>query len=450
MKRFETARTVYLPYLSSLSALAFPVMLEQLGQIFLGTVDTFFAGQIGDNAIAAVNVTNMFMNVFITVFTALGIGIMVKVAHALGEKDRAQANHVLRQAILLGCAVGLCLGILGCLGRRPLIRLAGAEGEIFDLGAVYFSVVCLPCVFLCLTQVLASGLKAAQNTRASMVAAVGANLLNAVLDALFIFMGWGIFGLGLATSLARAFNVLFLARYYFREDAVLTLDRHGWKPDWSAILALVRYSGTIMLTRFSARLAILVHGSLILRLGSTFYVANSITTQIDEFACVPSAGFEAATATMVSNALGGKRPKDASRYAVLAFVATAFWMTVIGAVLAVFAVPLASLFTETVVVRQMVRQILVFMVFFNWTSALSHIFTSAVQGCGDSRYPLAVTLLGNIVMRLGAGYVLAYYLGWDLIGIWSGIVLDFLLRGTLLVRRFSGRFRGAAAGVSGQ
>lgn len=371
------------PYLSALCALAIPVMLEQLGQILLGTVDTFFAGRIGDNAIAAVNVTNMFMNLFATVFTSLGIGIMVMISHALGEKDEALANRVLRQAVLAGTGIGMGFGVLNFLCRGPFLRLAGAEGEILALGRTYYLVVCVPCVLMCLTLILANGLKAAQNARASMRAALASNIVNAVLDALFVQVGLGIFGLGLATTLARLLN-LCLLRLYCKDVGPLKLDRSGWRPDPPLMKELLGYSGPIMCTQLSARFAMLVHGSLVLRLGSIYYIANSITTTIDEYACIPSAGFEAATATMVSNSLGAGKPKDAARYTRTAFLSTAFCMTFIGLILAVF----------------------------------------------------AITLAGNILMRLGAGYVLAYVLQWNLMGIWTGIVLDFLFRGILLGRRF--------------
>lgn len=429
-------------HLSALYALAVPVMLEQLGQILLGTVDTFFAGQLGDNAIAAVNVTNMFMNLFATVFTSLGIGIMVMISHALGEKDEALANRVLRQAVQAGAGVGLGFGLVNYVCRGPFLRLAGAEGEILALGRTYYLVVCVPCVLMCLTLILANGLKSARKARASMYAALASNTLNAVLDAVFIHAGLGIFGLGLATTLARLLNLCLLLFLYFRGAGPLRLDASGWRPEPALMKRLLAYSGPIMVTRLSARLAILVHGSLVLRLGSVYYIANSIATAIDEYACIPSAGFEAATATMVSNSLGAKRPEDAVRCTRTAFLATAVCMTLIGLILAVFALPLAALFTETEAIRVMVGQVLAFMVFFNWTSALSHILTSAVQGAGDSRYPLYVTLAGNILMRLGAGYVLAYVFRWNLMGIWTGIVLDFLFRGTLLGRRF---FKGRPA-----
>ncbi len=428
-------------YLKALYMLAIPVMLEQLGQILLGTVDTYFAGRIGDNAIAAINVTNMFMNLFITIFNSLGLGIVVMISHALGARDGVKANRILRQAVQMGTMIGLGIGLINLFCGKVFLQLAGAEGEILEMGITYYLAVCVPCVFLSLVMILASGLKAAQNTRASMRAALAANIVNAVLDALFVHMGWGVLGLGVATTLARALNLCLLLRLYIRPVTSLKLDHTGWSRDLPLMKELIGYSGPIMLTQLAARFAILVHGSLTLRLGSIFYTANSITTQIDEYACVPSAGFEAATATMVSNSLGAEKPRDAVRYAKLAFFSTTFWMTALGIVLAAFAIPLAALFTQTTEIQEMVRQVLTLMVFFNWTSALSHIMTSAVQGTGDSRYPFYVTLAGNVLMRLGMGYVLAYVLHWNLIGIWCGIILDFLLRGNLLVARLVKKFR---------
>ena len=430
----------YKQYIKNLCVLAFPVMLEQLGQIFLGTVDTFFAGTIGDNAIAAINVSNMFMNLFCTVFSAFGIGVMVLIARALGSEDPGLANRTLRQAILLSTGIGLALGLVNLLCCRPFLVAAGAKGEILKMGITYYRIVCIPCFLVGLIQVMAFGLKAAQNTRASMIASLLANLINVVLDWLFLKLGMGVFGLGLATTLSRLFNVLMLLVQYRNGATVLRIDSKNWRREPGLMKEIFSYSAPVMLTHFSARLAITIHGALILHLGDLFYVANSITTQIDEFACIPSAGFEAATSTMVSNSIGAGKREDVMKYTKTAFVSTALFMTAVGIVLAVFAIPLASLFTKTVEIQKLVSQILTFMVFFDWTSALSHILTSSVQGTGDSKFPLLVTLLGNVLMRLGAGYVLAYFLHWNLIGVWTGIVLDFLLRGTLLGRKLKKEF----------
>lgn len=420
--------------------LAIPVMLEQLGQIFLGTVDTYFAGQIGDQAISAIGVTNMFMTLFAGVFNALGLGIVVMISHALGASDEDKANRILRQAIRVGVAVSLGIGLLNLLFGKYFLRAAGAEGEVLRIGQTYYMAVGVPCIFMCLILMLANALKAAQNTKASMKAALMANLANAVMDAVFIHLGMGVWGLGLATTLARVLNVCLLLRLFIRPVTALKLDRTGWVRDVPLIRELVRYSGPIMLTQLIARAAIVFHGSMILRLGDSYYTANSIINQIDHYDCIPGEGFLTAAATMVSSSLGAKKPKDAARYTKLALSQAVIWTMVLTALLTAFAIPLASIFTKTVEIQLLVKQIMTLLLFFKWVSPFGHVMTSAVQGTGDSKYPFYVTLLGNGV-RLLVGYLLAYLAGWKLVGIWCGILLDFFLRGVLLSIRFVKKYR---------
>lgn len=421
--------------ISVLASLALPVMLEQLSQILLGTVDTYFAGSIGDSAIAAVSAANMYTNLCSTMFSSLGMGVMVLIGLALGAGNSVRANRVIRQAVLLGGIVGILLGGFNLAAGGSLLSLTGARDEILSMARKYFAIVCGPCVLSCWVFILSSGLKSAKNTRASMQAALIANILNAVLDGVFIRLGLGAFGLGLATTVARGANVLLLVLAYIRRVTVLSLDGTLWSGGTGIMKEVIRYSLPVMLTHFSTRLCMLVHGSMILRLGSEFYVANSITVAIDDYACIPSAGFEAATATSVSHCTGAGDRRGAAAYTKTAFRATAFCMTFLGLVLAVFSEPLSSLFTDTPEVRDLVGQILWLMVFFNWTSSMSHIFTSAVQGSGDSRTPFFVTLACDIAMRLGVGCVLAFCLHLNLLGIWIGIILDFLARGILLGRK---------------
>jgi len=431
--------------LRTLFALAIPVMLEQLGQIFLGTVDTYFAGQIGDNAIAAINVSNMFTNLFTGIFASLGIGVLVKISHALGEGDDRRANSFLRQGLLLGCGAGLLIGILCFLFRRPFLMMAGARGEILSLSLTYYTVVCVPCVFISLSAILSNGLKALQNTRASMQAALAANLTNALLDLIFVSMELGVFGLALATTLSRILNVYLLLRVYLSGIPHLKLDRSGWRPEPSAMTSLAAYSLPILLTQLSNRFISLISGSLVLHLGDLYYVTHSITNQLDSYVCIPMMGFEAAAATLVSSSVGAKRPKQAVRYAVWSCATAVVCMTALGILMAFLAVPLASIFTSTVEIQLMVRDMFVFLAFLQWTSALAQVGISIIQGIGDSRLPFIVTLICNITIRLGGGYFMAYVLGWKLIGIWAGFMLDFLCRCVVLGIRFRRFAKQAAA-----
>ncbi len=58
----------------TIMSLALPAIIENTLQVFLGVVDTYFIGKIGTEAIAAVGITNLIMNIYIAFFLALGIG----------------------------------------------------------------------------------------------------------------------------------------------------------------------------------------------------------------------------------------------------------------------------------------------------------------------------------------------------------------------------------------
>ena len=265
-----------------------------------------------------------------------------------------------------------------------------------------------------------------------MMAALTANVTNAVLDALFIHLGWGVFGLAMATTLSRMLNLAILLALYLKGVGALKLDRTNWSFDLRLSGELMLYALPIMLTQLSTKLVNLLGGSLVLHLGDIYYITHSVAVQLDEFICTPMIGFEAAVASLVSNSLGAGNHRQAARFGFLSCGIAMTVMTVLGAFLALWAAPLASIFTPTTQIQYMVRDTLTFMAFFQWTSALAQVVISAVQGTGDSRTPFLVSLVGSFVLRLGFGYLMAYPLGLKLIGIWSGFVADFIFRGTIL------------------
>lgn len=415
---------------------AVPIMIEQLSQILLGTADVFFAGRLGDNAIAAISLTNMYMNLFATFFNAVALGTAILISNYLGAKKTDEACLVMKQSVILGIILGIFVGIVNYFFAVPLMNLPRPDATIIETALPYFRIVGSTCIFMCITLVFSNGLRASGMARYAMMASLAANVLNIVINIVFIKMQMGILGIGLATTISRFANMIILLYAYINGKNILRIHISHWHIDKPMIRKLIQLGAPIGLTQLSARFAMLIHGGVILALGSGAYVANSITQTIDEYACIPSAGLEIATATLIGTLVGSKLLDKIKNTAFLSFGLTAVMMTAIGGILAIFAWQLSGLFTQTQSVQTQVVTVLRFMFFFQWTSAFSHIMTSAIQGTGDTKSPLYITLAGNIIMRIGAGYFLAVVCGMGLVGIWIGIVLDFLLRGCFLTYRF--------------
>lgn len=110
--------------LKVIGVLALPVMAETILQTFLGTVDTLFAGQISDEAIAAVGVTNLIVNIFIAFFTAVSVGTLAVIGRYVGRSDTEKGNRALQQSVLLSLFIGLSVGVLNLLLYRPILEIS--------------------------------------------------------------------------------------------------------------------------------------------------------------------------------------------------------------------------------------------------------------------------------------------------------------------------------------
>jgi len=192
--------------------LAIPAMIENISQVFIGVVDTYFVGKLGTEAIAGVGVTNLTMNVYIAFFLALGIGTTAIVSRFVGAGDNENANHAVKQSLIMSITIGLGFGIINLIFAKQILLLLGAENRVIEYALPYFFAVAVPSVFLCVNMVLSSALRGAGDTKTPMKIAILANIINAILDYVLIF---GIFSfISLFTPTAGLVGEK-LAEYYY-------------------------------------------------------------------------------------------------------------------------------------------------------------------------------------------------------------------------------------------
>lgn len=420
----------------SVLSLAFPIIIENILQTLLGTTDTYFAGQLTDTAIAGISVTNIVMNIFISFFTAISIGTTAIVSRNYGKKDFSKANHSIAQALLLGVFLGGAVGLLCLLFYKPILRLSGADATVMRYAAPYFLIVAVPSVFLCLQQVLASCLRAMQDTRSPMYATGTANLLNIILNACFIHGGWGVIGLALATTLSRIISMLLLFYRLYLHDPRITLRLADFKIHKKTMQALLTVGIPAGVEKLIMRIGQLIYNGMIISIGVNAYVAHNIAGTIESYSYIPAMGFGLAISTLVGTALGEQNPRQAVQNTWLGYLLSTLCMVVIGALFYIFASPLAALFTSTTETQDMVVSVLRIIALFQPFSALVQVMTSALQGAGDTKFPMYATLIGIWGIRLGIGYGLAVSMNLGLQGVWYAYALDLVVRGIILLIRF--------------
>jgi len=227
-----------------LVTLAVPMAAGMLLQTLYFFVDLYFVSKLGDAAIAGVSAAGNFM--FITFFLSqmLGVGTVAMVSHAVGRKNRAEANHVFNQAVLIGalCAAVTLVGGIAVAG--PYMRFFGADEATREAGLAFLHWFIPGMALQFAIVVLGSGLRGTGIVNPTMVVQAATVILNIVLAPILI-AGWmtghplGVAGAGLATTLSAAVGVAMMVAYFVRLEHYISLDRSQWRPvfpTWARML----------------------------------------------------------------------------------------------------------------------------------------------------------------------------------------------------------------------
>jgi hypothetical protein len=120
--------------------LAPPMMLETGILNVAQVLDTYWVGQLGSAALAAVTISITLRWVLNSMANGLGVAGMAVVARRIGARDQAAAEHAAGQTLLLGFGLSLLLGGLGLAAAKPLLSLLGADAQVLALGLAYLRV----------------------------------------------------------------------------------------------------------------------------------------------------------------------------------------------------------------------------------------------------------------------------------------------------------------------
>ncbi len=432
--RYKSVKTIML--------LAIPAMIENISQVFIGVVDTYFVGKIGTEAIAGVGVTNLTMNVYIAFFLALGIGTTALISRYIGARNFDKATQALKQSLIISLFIGFVFAFINLTFSRDILSLLGAEDKVIDYALPYFLTVAVPCVFLFLNMVLSSALRAAGDTKTPMKIALLVNIINASLDYIFIFgifnfNGLGIVGAGLATTISRIISVVLLLKKINSKDIIIHIDIYNkWKVDINMIKSITKISIPAAIERLIMRSGQLIYGGMIIKIGTQAYAAHNIAGTIESFSYLPGMGFGVAAATLVGQNLGKKNKKEAYRDGLISYLLSTAFMVVIGLVFYIFAPNLASLFTKDPLVKEQVVMVLRIIALFQPFLAITQVITSALQGAGDTKFPMYSSLIGIWGVRVLGVYILSVRLDYGLRGVWIAYAFDISLRGIILMLRF--------------
>lgn len=419
--------------------LAIPSIIENILQILLGTVDTYFVSTIGKVAISSVGVNNLFSNIFLTFFIAISTGTAVFTSRAHGEKDDRKINETIKNALIIGTFLSLLAFFINVMFGKTFINLMTSDEKMAISSLKYFNMVLVPIGFLCFMTILSSIIKSLGDTKSPMYTALFINIVNVVLDYILIkgigsFEGFGITGAGIATTVSRLIGCLILIMILNRKTNFI--NEMNFKINIEIIKPMLHYGIPIGVEKLVMRIGQIFYGGMIISIGVTHYAAHNIAGTIEAYSYLPGIGFGVAAFALIGHSIGEKKYESIRKFGLNAYYFSSIFMVFIGIVFFIFAPSLAGIFTDDKEIIRLVSIVLRMIALFQPLLCSTQVITSSLQAIGDVKFPLFLTFFGIWVIRLTGTYILGIQLNMGLIGVWISYSVDVIIRGTILLLRF--------------
>lgn len=434
--------------------LAWPTMVQNLIGGLQGMVDHALVGHfVGYAGNAAIGVAiQIFIMVIVFVMSVFS-GMAVLVARFAGANDPEQVNRTVYQAFLAAVALwGFVLAPLGWILAPPLLGVVHAAPAVRAEALPFLRLMFVGSLGMLLFFMISSALRAAGDARTPMRLGVLLTVLNIAFNILFItgvgpFPRMGTAGAAVGTTVASII-VASYAGYLLFSGRLPVMWHRGmnWHPDWSVIRALFRFG----LPTGVQGIAMNVAGVLLLRfIGSLAQSAEAQATyavsytELFSFVTWTSVGLMSAAATVAGQNLGAGHPERSVQGVHRAALLGLSLAAVIGLLFLTFPRFLLGLFgmTDPVVVGLGV-QLLRFLSVSGLFVTVALTYTGGLQGTGDTRSPLYISIASQIVVPLGYCTIIQSMRDLAAADIWTAILLGHMTRCALSVLRFrQGKWR---------
>jgi putative MATE family efflux protein len=412
---------------SLIKQLAIPASVGMFFNTMYNVVDTFYAGLISTQAIAALSLSFMIFFLIIGFGYGLSSAITALLGNAFGKKRYKLASIYAHKGLLFVPIVGIFLSIIGYFASPALFVLLGASDEYLQTSIDYINPILFGTVFFMFNFSLNSILVAQGDTKTYRNTLIFGFFANLALNPLFIYgflfiPAMGIKGIAIATVLIQVINMFYMF-YKVLQTKIIHFEKvEYFLPNLRVYKLFLNQGLPISLSMLTMAFGSLILTYFVSHYGMQAVAGYGIGYRVEQLMLLPALGLNTAVLTLVSNNFGAKKYdrvieilKTSLKYGFVISTVGIIILTVLGRFI-------ISLFdsNETVVNFGVDYLLVEIWIFYAYVALF--ICVSTLQGIKQPKMILYIALYRQIVAKLIIAYVIVKYFELDFIYLWFGIL----------------------------
>lgn len=421
-----------------------PLILEQVFMAAIGMFDVIMVSGIGEEAISAVSLVDFINQLVTSVLTALSTGGAIVCSQYLGRNHRRDAEEAVQHLVMLVVFAGSAVMLVAFLGNYLLLRLiyGAIDGSVMGKARVYFALSGFSYPFVALFCCSAAVMRTLGYTKLSFHTSLVMNLLNIVMNALFIYgFGWGVFGAGLASLLSRMVISLALFSMVFRAQDLLKIQPvFKWRLKRDTTVSILNFAIPTSLESSVFYIGRLLVQGVVTGFGTSAIAANAVALTVTEFLHMPGAGIGIGMITIVGRCIGADEKVQAREYANRLIRLTYLLQGICCAGSMILAGQITGLYHLTAQTKELaVMMLLTHGVICAIFWPMGFTTANALKAAGDVRFTMMMSIASMWCFRVGGSYLFVrLFPSLGVLNVWLAMYCDWIARACICLWRFRG------------
>ena len=432
----------YTTHYKELFRLGLPIIIGQIGIIFVSFADTLMVGRHGTDDLGAASFVNNMFNLAIIFATGFSYGLTPIVGRLFGSNQKREIGTTLKNALLANSAIALLLiAVMGVLYLN--IGNLGQPEELLGLMRPYYLVLLMTMPFIMLFNAFKQFADGITDTKTPMWILLTGNVLNIVGNYMLIFgkcgmPELGLLGAGIATLLSRMAMLAIFMFIFFRSKRYRSYAQgfmHG-KVTMREQKELFGIGTPVALQMGMETASFSLATIMVGWIGTTALAAHQIMCTVGQLGFMMYYGMAAAVAVRASNFHGQKDTESVRHSASAGFHIILLMAICVSIPLFLLRNEIGGWFTDNDEVTRLVASLIVPFIIYQFGDGMQCNYSNALRGIADVKPVMYIAFIAYFIISLPAGYLFGFVFDWGLTGIWLSFPFGLTSAGLMFWWRF--------------
>ena len=419
----------------NLLRLSWPMVISNILMTIGPTIDMIWVGKLGVDAMAAVGVAGVAVQIVFMMIWSLMVGMRALIARFIGAGDVQGSNHVAQQALVVCAVFAAIMAVVGIFFSEGILGLFGLEAGVIEMGAAYMRIMFVGSVVMCLRMMTDAGMQASGDVVTPMRIAIFYRLLHVAICPFLIFGWWifpnmGVSGAAMTNVISQSLGTAVGLWFLFTGRTRLKLTMRNFSIDLNTIWRMVRIGLPALVSGVQRSLSYFVLMWIIAPFGTPAIAAHTVGQRIEMFLMMPGMAFGMAAGVLAGQNLGAGQPERAERSAWLAVALVEAVMVTVSVVVLIYAESIVRIFNTDPVMVEIASNFLRIAVAGYVVIGFMTVLMSVLQGAGDTVPGMIINMVIMWAISLPLAYFLPTFTSLGVYGV-RGAMVAAMLVGTV-------------------